>query len=155
MDKSFQSAVAAYKVAAQLTHRQEVMRLYRSSLRLIASWSESREVFNSEALKVRAEFDENKNLPADSAKVKRLLREAHERLARQAHPDPYIAPFMPGGSLFMRNPALPLEAIYPDGIPEGVSRRRVNIDFSNIPDDQPYANRVFVDSANKKYYIDQ
>ncbi len=87
---------------------------------------------------MRAEFDENKNLPAgkhserlvkvfakaflDSAKVKRLLREAHERLARQAHPDPYIAPFMPGGSLFMRNPALPLEAIYPDGIPEGVSR---------------------------------
>ena len=58
----------------------------------------------------------------DSAKVTRLLREAHERLALQTHPDPYIHHSMPGGSSFMRNPALPVEALYPDGIPEGISR---------------------------------
>jgi hypothetical protein len=76
-------------------------------------------------------------------------------MAFHAHPDPYIQPYMPGGSLFMRNPAIPLESLYPDGIPEGKSKRRINIDMSNVPDDQPYANRVFVDSANKKYWIDK
>ena len=34
-------------------------------------------------------------------------------------------------------------------------RRRVNIDFSNIPDDQPYADKAFVDSVSKKYWIDK
>ena len=89
------------------------------------------------------------------AKIARLMREAKERLAEQTHADPYIAAYMPGGSLFMRNPAFPVEALYPDGVPEGVSRRRVNIDFSNVPEDQEYADNVFVDSANKLYWIDK
>ena len=50
------------------------------------------------------------------------MREAREKIVAQTHPDPYIQPFMPGGSLFMRNPAIPLEAIYPDGIPTTYSR---------------------------------
>lgn len=58
----------------------------------------------------------------DSAKTKRILREAHERLEAQRHPDPYIQAYMPGGTLFMRNPAIPLEVMYPDGIPEGYSK---------------------------------
>ena len=33
-------------------------------LRTVCSWSEDREVFNEEALKVRAEFDMNKHHPA-------------------------------------------------------------------------------------------
>lgn len=112
-------------------------------MRNIISWSESREVFNIEAEKIRAEFDANKHHAAgrveylltpytnfdlladfifiDSALVKRLVREAKERLAAQTHPDPYIQAYMPGGSLFMRNPAYPYELFYPDGIPEGVS----------------------------------
>ena len=91
----------------------------------------------------------------DSPKVKRLVREAYDRLKYQTHPDPYIVPFMPGGSLFMRNPAVPLEVCFPDGIPEEYSKRRVNIDFSNIPDDQDYADKVFVDSCTKSYWIDK
>ena len=97
----------------------------------LVSWVESREVFNEEATKIRAEFNANVGLAADSAKTARLLREAKERLALQT--DPYIHAAMPGGSLFMRNPAIPLEALYPDGIPAGVSRRRMNVDMSNIP----------------------
>lgn len=154
------------------------------ALRLCWSWAESRDVFNNRALQIRAEFDANKtagkatapllfylssrsiSLPrdpfpthhsfpiSDAPRAARLLREGNERLVLHTHPDPYIAAYMPGGSLFMRNPAIPLEAIYPEGIPEGVSNRRVNIDFSNVPDDQPWANKVFVDSANKKYTID-
>ncbi len=33
--------------------------------------------------------------------------------------------------------------------------RRLNIDMSNVPDNQEYANPVFVDSANKRYWIDK
>ncbi len=108
-------------------------------------------MFNEEALKIRAMFDANKT--ADEAKSARLMREAREELARQTHPDPYIQAYMPGGSLFMRNPAPPLESLFPDGIPEGMSNRRLNIDMSNVPDDQEFADPVFVDSANKSYYI--
>ena len=122
-----------------------------SSLRNIISWCESRDVFNEEALKIRAQFDSTKN--ADVARTERLMREAREALAQQTHPDPYIQAYMPGGSLFMRNPAPPLESLFPDGIPEGLSRRRLNIDMSNIPDEQEYADPVFVDSANKSYYL--
>jgi hypothetical protein len=83
------------------------------------------------------------------------MREAKERLAARTHPDPYIVPYMPGGSLFMRNSPPPLNAIFPDGIPEGISTRMVNIDMSNVPADQKYVNAVFVDSANKVYSIDK
>ena len=58
----------------------------------------------------------------DSPTTARLMREACEKLATQIHPDPYIQPFMPGGSLFMRNPAVPLEVLYPDGIPRAYPR---------------------------------
>lgn len=83
------------------------------------------------------------------------MREACEKLATQIHPDPYIQPFMPGGSLFMRNPAVPLEVLYPDGIPRAYPRRRLNIDMSNVPDGQEHADKAFVDSANKQYWIEK
>ena len=55
----------------------------------------------------------------------------------------------------MRNPSFPQEVLHPHGIPAGVSKRRLNIDFSNIPDDQPYADKVYVESINKTYHIDK
>lgn len=82
------------------------------------------------------------------------MREGRERLESHRHPDPYIVPYMPGGSLFMRNPSFEPEALYPNGIPEGVSTRRINIDMSNLPAGEKYSN-VFVDSANKQYWIDK
>ena len=140
----------------------------------------------------------------DSAKTARLLREAKELLASHTNPDPYIRNYMPGGTLFMRNPAPPLEALFPDGIPEGMSRydllcttfapfnliqthflsihkkyyfikllrfivlilpvphpncdpfrRRLNIDMSNVPPEQEYADDCFVDSINKTYWINK
>lgn len=91
--------------------------------------------------------------PVDSAQTRTLIKDAQQRLFDATHPDPVIQAYMPGGSLFMRNPAPPLEALFPDGIPEGVSRRRLNIDMSNVPDDQEYGEPVLVDPANKKYFI--
>lgn len=43
------------------------------------------------------------------SKVKALLRQGHEELRRHSHPDKYILPWMPGGTLFMRNPPLPFD----------------------------------------------
>lgn len=94
-------------------------------------------------------------LGTEPALIKRIVREARERLAERKHPDQYIQSYMPGGTLFMRNPAFPNEALYPDGVPEHLSKRRLNIDMSNVPDDQEYANPVFVDSVNKQYWIDK
>ena len=125
----------------------------RRCLRNLSSWVESRELWCSEAIKVRAEFTQNKN--STNATGIRLLREGAARLAEQTHPDNYIAAYMPGGSLFMRNPAIPLEALYPDGIPEGKSRRRLSVDMSNIPDDQEWADKTLVDSCTKSYWIDK
>ena len=53
----------------------------------------------------------------------------------------------------MRNAALPLEAVFPDGIPEGVSQRKINVDMSNVPEGEKYAKKVFVDSANKSWWF--
>ena len=91
----------------------------------------------------------------DMAHARRLIREGTEELHAQTHPDNYIAAYMPGGSLFMRNPAIPLEVMYPDGIPEGKSLRRLNVDMSNVPDEDEYASQVLVDSASKSYWIDK
>ena len=127
--------------------------MFDRCLRNLTSWVESRDLWNDEATKVRTEF--NKNMNVDSATAARLMREGREALAAQAHPDNYIHAAMPGGSLFMRNPAIPLEAMYPDGVPEGKSRRRLNVDMSNVPDDQEYADDVLVDSSSKSYWINK
>ena len=42
----------------------------------------------------------------------RLVREAEEQLRSWIHPDPWVNPYMPGGSRFMRNPAMPLSVSY-------------------------------------------
>lgn len=61
LSKAFQKAVDFHKPVPNLTHQQVVMRMYRSALRTINSWAEDRDIFNEEALKIRAEFDEHKN----------------------------------------------------------------------------------------------
>ena len=72
-----------------------------------------REIFLEEATKLRARFDANRN--CNAAQARRLIREAEDELFENTHPDPYCVPYMPGGTLFMRNPPLPLEVCFPDG----------------------------------------
>jgi len=52
-------------------------------------------------------FRSNMNFPIDSMETKKAVEECEAKLLEFEHPDPYIAPYMPGGTLFMRNPALP------------------------------------------------
>ena len=42
-------------------------------------------------------------------------QEGKAELYENSHPDPYCVPYMPGGSLFMRNPPPPLSICFPDG----------------------------------------
>jgi hypothetical protein len=67
----------------------------------------------------------------DSSTVKKLIREAYDELLYHKHPDAYVNPHMPGGSSFMRNSAIPLEVVYPSGIPEHYSRSHHPSIFSN------------------------
>ena len=58
-------------------------------------------------------------------------QEAKAELFEFTHPDPYCVPFMPGGSLFMRNPPPPLSICFPDGdYPDDAPRYTLNPDMS-------------------------
>lgn len=76
------------------------------------------EIFLREATALRARFDASARAPAAAAA--RLLREGEAEALAATHPDPYTVCYMPGGSKFMRNPPLPLEAVFastPGGVP--------------------------------------
>lgn len=91
----------------------KVARLYRHSLKTLSSWAIDREIFIEEATLLRARFDANRG--ASAAAAARLLGEGEDELFMNTHPDPYTVPYMPGGTLYMRNPPLPLEVCFPDG----------------------------------------
>lgn len=156
---------------------QAVCRLYRASLRCLASWAVDRGVFNKEATRIQGLFRTNVNCSSGTAK--RLMREAEEQLFALTHPvesfetstwttrnslclanlfccvqDKYIPAYLPGGSLFMRNPPLPLSVCYPDGLPEGIEHDfrggELNVDMTQLyPGEKAAGGRVLVDSANK------
>jgi NADH dehydrogenase (ubiquinone) 1 beta subcomplex subunit 9 len=59
------------------------------------------------------------------------IQEGRAELFENTHPDPYCVPFMPGGSLFMRNPPPPLEICFPDGnYPADAPKVTLNPDMS-------------------------
>mmetsp|Transcript_22595 Transcript_22595/g.33038 ORF Transcript_22595/g.33038 Transcript_22595/m.33038 type:complete len:155 (+) Transcript_22595:68-532(+) len=151
--QQLKSAIDFYMPVVKLSHRNTVCRLYRRALRECFNWAECREMFIDEATEVRARFDANKN--AGLAESKRLIKEAEEELLYHKHPDPYVNPHMPGGSSFMRNPAVPLEVVYPSGIPDHYKRRQLNIDMSYVKEGQKYADKNFVDFVNKEYWIER
>jgi hypothetical protein len=124
--------------------------LYRKSLKLLASWAVDREIFLDEAEKLRARFDAGKD--ANEAKATRLLKEAKQELFENSHPDPYCVPFMPGGSLFMRNPPLPLEVCFPDGnYPADAPKVLFNPDMSVCKEEtgKNFNGTVLVDFTKK------
>lgn len=59
------------------------------------------------------------------------IKEGKAELFKYTHPDPYCVPFMPGGSLFMRNPPPPMSICFPDGnLPDDAPRYTLNPDMS-------------------------
>lgn len=88
---------------ATALQKSRVTGLYRTSLKQLLSWVVSRDVFAEEAGKLRREFDAYKDVK-DTNEIERLLRHGEARLKELEHPDPYIVPYRPGGSMFARNP---------------------------------------------------
>uniref|UniRef100_A0A7S2KZH1 NADH dehydrogenase [ubiquinone] 1 beta subcomplex subunit 9 n=1 Tax=Leptocylindrus danicus TaxID=163516 RepID=A0A7S2KZH1_9STRA len=151
MNTAFIAAGSQYKQQLpQLTHNQQVAKLYRHSLKVLGSWAVDRTVFIEEASKLRARFDANRNCAPD--KANRFLREGKEELQEYTHPDPYRIPFMPGGSMFMRNPPLPMDVCFPDGdIPADAPKVTLNPDMSICKEEtgKSAVGQVLVDFTSK------
>lgn len=151
MNSVFSSAASQFRQKQpQLTQNQEAARLYRKSLKALASWSIDRGIYLDEATKLRARFDANRG--CNSAMASRLIKEGQSELHENTHPDPYCVPFMPGGSLFMRNPPLPMEVCFPDGdLPADAPKVTLNPDMSICKEEtgKSAIGRVLVDFGTK------
>lgn len=128
-------------------------------MKTLSSWAVDRGIFLDEAEKIRARFDAERGCsPAKAARLikvrlthevqfviwvnheysnvfffvkSQFLQEAKAELHEFSHPDPYCVPFMPGGSLFMRNPPLPMEVCFPNGnYPADAPKIEFNPDMS-------------------------
>jgi len=127
-----------------------VARLYRHALKTLSSWAIDRDIFNEEADAMRARFDAAKG--CSPAMATRLLKEAKAELYNNTHPDPYCVPYMPGGSLFMRNPPLPMEICFPDGnYPADAPKVHLNPDMTVAKEDtgKSAVGSVLVDFTKK------
>lgn len=143
----------AQRLAPKITHKERVMRLYRKSLKLMISWAYERELVNQEAERIRAEFDACRGMSESQAAG--AIRRTEEELARLTHPDPIVHAYMPGGSKFMRNAPLPMEVVYPNGLPEGMTPPTpVHVDQVPItirPMEENQYDTVLVDFYKKGY----
>mmetsp|Transcript_3336 Transcript_3336/g.6938 ORF Transcript_3336/g.6938 Transcript_3336/m.6938 type:complete len:154 (+) Transcript_3336:109-570(+) len=150
MNPTFRAAGDQWRQRLNLSHPQEVCRLYRKSLKLLNSWVIDRIIFNEEATLLRARFDDNRDV--NSAAATRLLREGKEEAFEHLHPDPYCVPWMPGGSLFMRNPPPPLVVCFPDGnYPADAPKVTFNPDMSvcKVETGKSAVGQVIVDFSTK------
>ncbi|PSC68932.1 NADH dehydrogenase [ubiquinone] 1 beta subcomplex subunit 9 [Micractinium conductrix] len=98
---------------ATAVQRLRAIHLYRHSLKNMLSWAVRREVFYVEADKLRSDFEQLKRLD-DPIQIDRALEKGEARLREHLHPDPYIVPYRPGGSLYARNPPFDPSALCHD-----------------------------------------
>jgi len=127
-----------------------VARLYRHSLKTLNDWAINRDVFIEEATKLRGRFDSSRGLTGDQAH--QLLANGKAELFEYSHPDPYRIPHMPGGSMFMRNPPLPMDVCFPDGdLPADAPKVELNPDMSISREGsgKSFDGRVLVDFTSK------
>ncbi len=60
---------------------------------------------------------------------------------------------MPGGTKFMRNPPPPLEAVFPDGVPEDVAHHVQPVHADKVPlQFRPDGDKRLVDFGRKRFY---
>ena len=55
---------------------------------------------------MRARFEENRHL-TDPFQIEQCIRAGEAEFEANRHPDPYVTPYMYGGSRYMRNPPFP------------------------------------------------
>lgn len=70
MNKTYREVVSRFVGAQEpLSHKQTVTRLYKQSLKTLDNWVIDRRLWNEEACKIRAQFDDNRALDPESGCV--------------------------------------------------------------------------------------
>ena len=102
---------------------------------------------------MRAAFDANAALPADGRQAILLVEAGEEKLYEYTHPDRYICAYLPGGSLYMRNPPLPLHVVHDGHVPAGATETFRNPDMTVVVEgEKGTVGQVLVDQHSKRMY---
>ncbi|GLB34083.1 putative complex 1 protein (LYR family) [Lyophyllum shimeji] len=83
-------------------HRIYVKSLYKRYLKNSLDWTIRRDLWRPQALLIRAEFEQNRDVH-DPRALAAILEKAEADLAEKKHPDPYIPPTFPEGTKWERN----------------------------------------------------
>ncbi|CAI5470101.1 unnamed protein product [Closterium sp. Yama58-4] len=102
------SLSAAASTVRRELQQQRARQLYRRSLKNALSWAIFRDIYYDEADKIRAQFEANRQ-ESDPDRIDRLLAAGEAKLKENQHPDPYLVPWVYGGSKYARNPPFPQE----------------------------------------------
>ncbi|KAA8499729.1 NADH dehydrogenase ubiquinone 1 beta subcomplex subunit 9 [Porphyridium purpureum] len=86
-----------------ITHKQQVLRLYRQSIRTAKDWTYywDYDTWIQECQKLQAEFRKNKDVSLAEGRV--LVQKGLAKLLDYRHPEPMILPYRPGGCTYQRN----------------------------------------------------
>lgn len=96
-------------ISPLVTHKVEVCRLYRQSLRWSFDWhSRNPDRYRASCIVFRREFERNR-MEKDPRRVALLMDTARYILWKHKHPEPFIFPTAPGGVAFMRYQRFPPE----------------------------------------------
>ncbi|KAI9145075.1 hypothetical protein BKA69DRAFT_1122012 [Paraphysoderma sedebokerense] len=87
-------------------HTTYIKSLYKRCLRSSLDWSVRRNIWRQEAMKIRYQFEENRNV-TNPMLLEEIISETEKKLADFAHPEPYRFITSPSGSKYNRNPAVP------------------------------------------------
>lgn len=75
-------------ITQALTHRQEVMRLYKAGVRELRNWNYNIYNWRFEVAILRSRFDKNKNVQ-DLLEAKKMVRLGQAELESKKHPMPF------------------------------------------------------------------
>ena len=89
-----------------LTHRQQVLRLYKAAVKNERNWFPDRHEWRYKATLIRDRFEQNRNV-LDLVKAQQILAEGQQELANWQHPNPLQFPDSPGGVGYGREPRSP------------------------------------------------
>ncbi|CUM56641.1 unnamed protein product [Debaryomyces tyrocola] len=91
---------------------KRVASLFRRALRTAFDSSLKFDAYRNETIKIRAQFEANKNInnPSD---LEEAIARTERKLEEWNHPDPYITPCRPGGTKYQRNLPSPDEPVVP------------------------------------------
>ncbi|ROW00133.1 hypothetical protein VSDG_03420 [Cytospora chrysosperma] len=85
-----------------MSSSQAALSLYRRSLKLALDWAVHRNLWRGQAIYIRSLFEANRNI-TNPRQQRALLKETEKLLETWKHPDPYLPPMAPGGTLSADN----------------------------------------------------